>query len=96
MLRKRVNEKFGPERVWNDFREMFGIVWMKRAMDRINEEFAEREQWPARLGPDGLEWSETPTEEQRRHTEARLAYALHWLLRRFVDPEWIDRRLGKS
>ncbi len=83
----------GPNRVWNDFREMFGIVWMKRAMDRINEEFAEREQWPARLGTDGLEWSGTPTEEQRQHTEARFAYALYWLLRRFVDPEWIDRRL---
>jgi hypothetical protein len=89
-------QKDGPDRVWNDFREMFGIVWMKRAMDRINEEFAEREQWPARLGTDGLEWSGTPTQEQRAHTEARLAYALHWLLRRFVDPEWIDRRLGKS
>ena len=86
----------GPDRVWNDFREMFGIVWMKRAMDRINEEFAEREQWPARLGTDGLEWAGTPTEEQKRHVEARLTYALHWMLRRFVDPEWIDRRLGTS
>ena len=83
----------GPNRVWHDFIEMFGIVWMKRAMDRINEEFAQREQWPARLDTDGLEWMGTPTEEQRIQTEARLAYALHWLLRRFVDPEWIDRRL---
>lgn len=88
-------EASGPSRVWNDFREMFGIVWMKRAMDRINEEFAEREQWPARLGTDGLEWPEPPTAAQRTHVEARLTYALHWMLRRFVDPEWIDQRLGK-
>ena len=86
-------EPSGPNRVWNDFRETFGIVWMKRAMDRINEEFAERELWPARLGPEGLEWTIVPTEEQRQQVEARLAYAEHWLLRRFVDPEWIDRRL---
>ena len=83
----------GPERVWNDFREMFGIVWMKRALDRINEEFAEREQWPARLGTDGLEWPTAPSAEERSRIEARLTYALHWLLRRFVDPQWIDERL---
>ena len=86
----------GPERVWNDFREMFGIVWMKRAMDRINEEFAEREQWPARLGTEGLEWTTAPTPEERSRVEARLTYALRWLLRRFVDPEWIDMRLEKA
>ena len=95
VLRPPLQEN-GPNRVWHDFREMFGIVWMKRAMDRINAEFAEHEQWPARLGTDGLEWSGTPTEEQRQHVEARWAYALHWLLRRFVDPEWIDRRLVES
>jgi len=86
----------GPERVWRDFQELFGIVWMKRAMDRINIEFAEREQWPARLGPDGLEWSAPPTDDQRAATQARLIYSLHWLLRRFVDPEWIETRLTGS
>ena len=93
LLRQRSTTHNGPDRVWNDFREMFGIVWMKRALDRINEEFAEREQWPARLGTDGLEWVAPPTQEQRAHIESRLEYALRWLLRRFVDPEWIDRRL---
>ena len=94
LIRKCNNEKSGPDRVWNDFREMFGIVWMKRAMDRVNEEFAEREQWPARLGTDGLEWTTCPTAEERSRVEARFTYALHWLLRRFVDPEWIEKRLG--
>jgi hypothetical protein len=84
----------GPERVWRDFQELFGIVWMKRAMDRINIEFADREQWPARLGPDGLEWTTPPTDEQRAAIESRLTYALQWLLRRFVDPEWITARLA--
>ena len=82
----------GPDRVWNDFRELFGIVWMKRAMDRINEEFADREQWPARLGTEGLEWLTPPTAEQRQQVEARWTYALHWLLRRFVDEDWIKER----
>jgi hypothetical protein len=89
-------QQTGPERVWRDFQELFGIVWMKRAMDRINIEFAEREQWPARLGPDGLEWSSPPTDKQRAAIEARLIYALHWLLRRFVDPEWIESRLTRT
>ncbi len=93
ILTHRPAATWGPDRVWNDFRETFGIVWTKRALDRINIEFASREQWPAQLGPDGLEWSSPPTEEQRQQVEARLTYALHWLLRRFVDPEWIDRRL---
>lgn len=84
----------GPERVWRDFQELFGIVWMKRAMDRINFEFAEREQWPAHLGPDGLEWKSPPTDEHRAAIESRLTYALQWLLRRFVDPEWIETRLA--
>ena len=84
----------GPERVWRDFQELFGIVWMKRAMDRINIEFAEREQWPARLGPDGLEWISPPTDQQRAAMESRLTYSLQWLLRRFVDPEWINARLA--
>ncbi len=48
---RSTSQEPGPERVWRDFQELFGIVWMKRAMDRINIEFAEREQWPARLGP---------------------------------------------
>lgn len=93
VIRHSVIRKPGPERVWRDFQELYGIVWMKRAMDRINMEFAEREQWPARLGPDGLEWNSPPTEEQRAAIEGRLTYALHWLLRRFVDPEWIGERL---
>lgn len=93
ILTHRPAATFGPERVWDDFRETFGIVWTKRAMDRINIEFATREQWPAQLGPDGLEWPTPPTDQQRQHVEARMVYALHWLLRRFVDPDWIDSRL---
>lgn len=83
----------GPELVWHDFREMFGIVWTKRALDRINEEFAEREHWPARLGPLGLEWTTPPDPLTQQQTEERLIYALKWLLRRFVSPDWIDERL---
>ncbi|RLS43439.1 MAG: hypothetical protein DWH81_02470 [Planctomycetota bacterium] len=93
ILTYRPETTSGPDRVWNDFRETFGIVWTKRAMDRINIEFATREQWPAQLGPDGLEWPTPPTDQQREHVEARMVYALHWLLRRFVDPDWIDHRL---
>ena len=31
-----------------------------------------------------------------REVELRLEHILRWLLRRFVDPDWIDRRLGSK
>ncbi len=84
----------GPDRVWADFCETFGIVWAMRCLDRINQEFAEREQWPVRLGPLGWEWttSEISTEERARIL-ARMEHALRWMLRRFVDEPWIDERM---
>lgn len=84
------------DRVWIDFRNLFGIVWSKRLMERVNDT-ARRENWPARLEIDGLHWpSPDVTPGQRLLTEQRVEYTLRWLLRRFVDPPWIDARLPPS
>lgn len=92
--RSRPFTDLGAGRVWSDFREVFGIVWAKRCLDRINQEFADRERWPAQLGPFGLEWTRSEVSSAERvHLEARLEYALRWMLRRFVDPPWIQSRL---
>ena len=55
--------------------------------------------WPARVladpGIEGLEFAEGATAEDRQQAEARYRHHLLWLLRRFVDPAWIEERLGE-
>ena len=82
--------------VWFDFRDSFGIVWGKRLQERVNE-FAQRERWSAHLGQDGFQWEEhEPALEKlvsQAGTEARIDHTLRWLLRRFVEPVWLDERM---
>jgi hypothetical protein len=80
--------------LWSDFRNLYGIVWARRVLDRVNDA-AVHESWPVRLRLHGFEpldasksFSIAP--EQSRQIE----HALRWLLRRFVDPEWIDERIA--
>jgi hypothetical protein len=83
------------DRLWFDIRDTFGIVWSIRLQERINAT-AEQEGWTSRLGPDGFAWKEDVSPEERSRTEERMEHTLRWLLRRFADPEWIDRRLELS
>lgn len=83
----------GFDRVWFDFCDAFGIVWSIRIQDRINRT-AEQEQWAARLGTEGFVWDSPLTKKSRQYTEDRMRHTLHWLLRRFVEPDWIDSRLA--
>ena len=89
----------GPDSLdalWLDFRNTFGIVWAQRIRERINATAA-KENWPVRLGRTGFvsaaERTETAIDPA---TRARVEQTLHWLLRRFVDPEWINRRLKET
>ena len=86
----------GTARLWNDFRETFGIVWGTRLRERLLHEAA-REKWPGNAIPgiEGLEFAEGATAEDRQQAEARYRHHLLWLLRRFVDPAWIEERLGE-
>lgn len=95
VLMRRRNDGLPPhERLWVDFRNAFGIVWAKRVMDRINWT-AREEGWPARLDFAGLVWTQdAPGEDEKRRTIDRLTDTFRWLLKRFVDEAWIDRRLG--
>src|SRR5579859_69299 len=36
------------DRLWNDFRDLYGIVWARRVLDRVNDA-AVHENWPVRL-----------------------------------------------
>jgi hypothetical protein len=83
------------DRLWNDFRDLYGIVWARRVMDRVNDA-AVHEGWPVRLhlhGFAGLDPAHPPSlaPDQLQQIER----TLRWLLRRFVDPEWIDERIAE-
>lgn len=91
-LRSSPPEATGWNRVWWDFQDAFGIVWAKRVMDRINQT-ARHEQWKAEWTVQGLAFPPDITDPEKSHTQERVDHTLRWLLRRFVDPEWIDERL---
>lgn len=85
-----------PSRLWMDFRDWFGIVWARRVQDRVNE-VAERQQWPVRLELGGFKWTgDVPAADEFDQTSMRIDDTLRWLLGRFVDPVWIDARLGSQ
>lgn len=90
------NEATRFDVLWFDFMDSFGMVWAKRVMDRINES-ARYEKWTKRLELHGfVSNSEHPTVGEEARTNERIEHAFRWLLKRFVDREWIDARLGAA
>lgn len=81
--------------LWLDFVDHYGQVWSKRVMDRLNES-ARYEEWSAHLEWHGLVWNSAVTEADRAKTLERLDHNMRWLLKRFVEPEWIDSRVGAT
>lgn len=80
--------------LWFDFMDSFGMVWAKRVMDRVNES-SRHEKWTMRLELHGfVPTVESPTLEEAARTEERIEHTFRWLLKRFVDPEWIGSRIG--
>lgn len=92
VFRNSPPERFGWNRVWWDFQEAFGLVWGRRVMDRINQT-ARQEQWNAEWNAQGLAFSPEISDAEKSHAMERVDHTLRWLLRRFVDSEWIDERL---
>ncbi|MDB5347576.1 MAG: hypothetical protein JWP89_5953 [Schlesneria sp.] len=81
----------GFDKLWFSFFDQFGIVWGRRIQDRVNF-IAAKENWPAKLQLQGFQW----TTAADPVTNARIEHTFRWLLRRFVDPDWIDERLGQQ
>ncbi len=93
---RRKSTATGWDRVWLDFQNHFGLVWSFRLMPRINE-VAQREQWPWRLTADGLQpiaSDNTPADDPS--ADPKVDHTLRWLLKQFVDAEWIDARLSST
>ncbi|MFO1022567.1 MAG: hypothetical protein U0903_18000, partial [Planctomycetales bacterium] len=94
------------EHFWLDFRDWFGIVWASRVQERLNEE-ARRLRWPFRFHGDGVFFAEEDANAHPRRFDLSLKNlppevirdletTLIWVFRRFVDPPWINARLGEE
>lgn len=79
--------------LWFDFMDSFGMVWAKRVMDRVNET-ARHEKWAMQLELHGfVPIAESPSADELLRTNERIEHTFRFLLKRFVNPEWIDARL---
>lgn len=85
------------DRLWIDFVDSFGLVWAKRVMERVNES-AHHEKWAKQLEWQGFVPRADPSSppDDTSHTEERMEHTFRWLLKRFVNPEWIDARLNET
>ncbi len=80
------------DRLWEDYRNTFGVVWAHRLRDRFNT-LSRQKKWSVELTAVGFRWDDAVSAEQRRETTGKIEQSLRWMLRRFVNPEWIDQRL---
>lgn len=93
---KRGQNGIGWNRLWFDFRDWFGVAWATRLSARINE-IAEREKWPWRLTHEG--WRPASREAPEcgpAADDSRVDHTCRWLLKPFVNSEWIDERLNAA
>ncbi len=87
------------DRVWVDFVNSFGIVWGRRLQDRFNAT-ARQSKWGVKLDLYGLDWDDSQATDvaaertKRPRWTPEMVYTLQWLLRRFVDQRWLERRVG--
>jgi hypothetical protein len=91
--RRRDKSSVALDRVWCDFRDLFGIVWARRVQERFNDD-ARRQGLAVRLGMHGLEDAagDVPVAGFDPASLAAAEASLRWLLQKFVDPAWIDAR----
>ena len=79
----------GANQLWTDFCDLFGMVWAKRVMDRVNQ-FAERESWSVRLSLFGFVAS-GDRQTETVSPDVRATIVMCWVLRRFLDREFMSR-----
>jgi hypothetical protein len=93
IARRRPQSESRLDRVWQDFRDQFGIVWAQRIRERINER-GTQENWLVRLERLGFVATEQNATANAAVHDLRIEHAVRWFLRRFVDETWLNERLG--
>jgi len=78
--------------LWRDFRDAFGIVWANRIAARVNAE-AVKGNWTVRLHSDRFVSATPGTPVSLTRDAGQIDHTMRWLLRRFVDEEWINARV---
>jgi hypothetical protein len=78
------------DRLWLDFRDLFGLLWGLRLQERVNAASAAAK-WDVELNWNGFPSKGIPAQ----HRDA-LRQAMTGLLRRFVSHEWIAARLEQG
>lgn len=77
------------ENLWHEFRDLFGIVWAKRVMERVNHSASE-EKWLIRLQLDRVVTLDSTSDSMSlENSRKRLREILFWQFKRFYDEEWI-------
>jgi hypothetical protein len=86
------------DQLWLDFRDMFGVLWSLRVAERINAAAA-MNGWNVALSWSGFRRADAAETDASAEIPADVAVVLRQnllnLLRRFVSPQWIKRRLGE-
>jgi hypothetical protein len=85
------------DRLWCDFRDLFGLLWALRLQERVNA-VVDTNHWPLWLAWGGLRDTERglPVVAIDSAIEPILRTSMKGLLRRFVSNDWIARRLGQD
>lgn len=91
LLRQPSRAQSRFDRVWDEFVTLYGLVWSRRLLDRLRL-LAAQQNWACDVTPTGFVFTAGPSEE----TAAQVEHALRWLLRRFVDPDWLNERFESA
>jgi hypothetical protein len=81
----------GIEKLWRDFRNMYGLVWGLRIAERLNAA-ATKHGWPVEFTWGGM-IVKTESGTLEPEVQHRVERELRSHLRRFVSHEWIVKRL---
>jgi hypothetical protein len=83
------------ERLWFWFRDLWGVVWALRTLERFNRT-AELKGWPVRLGWYGLDPVAGSLAEEPLQVPPEAEPTLRGLIRRFAHSGRLDEVLGPS
>ena len=90
---RRKDEVRGMPRIWQDFRNAYGVLWTLRVAEQFNK-LSTRSGWPVQMAWRGLVERDTRRPLDEPPTEVAIAaeQCLASLLGRFVSQPWIDQR----